>query len=175
MKVRQLPIWLQELVKIRTKEGGVYYDEDKGIIGLFQFDKTPEGAQYWSDINKGIIPPQPVAQQISVRDAERIIRIKHFKYDKDTLTFTINLKDLTSSIPLRGDAIPKRLIINNPNTGYQNIFELDELVYGEVIPIPYLPGNTYSIKYRIIRSPQQPHYIKSNQDYKINVQVYTQP
>ena len=175
MKVRQLPLWLQELVKMRTKEDGGYYCEDTSISGLFQFAKTPEGAQYWSNINKGIIPPQPVAQQVSVRDAERIIRIKHFKYNKDTLTFTINLKDLTSLIPLREDTIPKRLIVDNPNTGYQNIFELDELLYGEVIPIPYLPGNTYSIKYRIIRSPQQPHYIKSNQDYKINVQVYTQP
>ena len=102
-----------------------------------------------------------MAQQIIVRDAERIVNINHFKYDKTIKTFTIKQKDLIPLIaPLHNEyAIPRRIVING-NTGKREVFNID-ILYSESITIPKSMGNTYTIQYYGL-------------EYKINVIVDVQ-
>lgn len=63
-KISDLPAWLR--VKAKTnialdKRRGGYNNERKEdrLLCAFSWGLTPEGTDYWSRINKGIIPEKP--------------------------------------------------------------------------------------------------------------------
>lgn len=153
VKPKDLPTWLQKVIQIRTEDDGQVYDDNERLVAMFHFDKTPEGFQYWRDIADGTLPTQPLpnqlmTQQLIIKDAEDIVYINNFKYDKDTKIFTINHKDLLKITSRVESEIPQRIVVHNPKTYGTKTFKIDiALLEKQVIVIPQQQNKPYTINY----------------------------
>lgn len=56
MKIDQLPEWLQRIANIRIKEYPLPVGNTTSLIFAFDWKKTPEGHEFWDNINENKIP-----------------------------------------------------------------------------------------------------------------------
>lgn len=66
LKVKDLPDWLKEIVKDRWVEERLkYYPQEKlewdsevFLSHLFVWKSSPEGKDFWEQVNTGVFPPE---------------------------------------------------------------------------------------------------------------------
>lgn len=173
MRVRDLPQWLQQIAEQRTIQDKGYFTMESTISSLFMFDRTPEGWQYWSDIAKGIIPPQPMEHKIDIlQDRVWAIGIHNFKYNKDINTFTIKYNKLSRVVNIlpQDKIIPDKIYIQNPKTGVIKTFYIDVLIKDNAVYVG--PQSTKLIRYYHVDSlSSKPYYL----DVIVDVHDLEQP